>query len=103
MQMATNVATENTEHDGMIRKVGFPTGLVGGDQHCHRELLAQPLGRTASRLPDTPRQTSYIFWSYGAYFHGFHSHPLYSVASETHWVCNESVPSSPSVESILVL
>ena len=60
VEMATNVATENTEHDCVIRKPGFPTGLVGGDQHSHRELLAQPLGRTASRLWDILRQTNYV-------------------------------------------
>lgn len=94
---------QKTECDCVIRKPGFPTGLLGGDQRSHRDLLAQSLGRTASRLQDTLRQMSYVLQSYRACSHGFSSHPSYSVASEPRWVCHESVPNSLSLGNTSVL
>lgn len=57
VEMATSVATEDTEHliSCVIRKPGFPTGLVG--EAFSHDLLMQPLCATNRGLLDTFRQT----------------------------------------------
>lgn len=59
LKMEANVAAEIGEHDCVIRKPHFLTGLPGEDQPFQRQSLAQSR-QGSKQTAGRPRQTSYV-------------------------------------------
>lgn len=56
VEIATKVAAEDTERDCVIRKADFPKGLVGGEQHSHKEI------QQVAGIPETDKLHSLELW-----------------------------------------
>lgn len=62
VEIATKVAAEVTERGCVIRKVGFPIALVGGEQHSHKD------SQQVAGIPEADKLHSSELWELFPWF-----------------------------------